>query len=57
MVVMNQKVLKSNDFVTYLGVYIDEKLTNKFSLQLAKHIAMLYQIRVYVISHTLNMLY
>ena len=26
-VVMNQKVLRSNDFVKYLGVYIGEKLT------------------------------
>ena len=41
------------DFVKYLGVYIDEKLTwsvhiNKLSLQLAKHNAMLYQICDYV---------
>ena len=59
---MNQKVLKRNDFVKYLGVYIDEKLiwsihSNKLSLQLAKHSATLYQIRDYVTPHTLNMLY
>ena len=50
---MNQKILKHNDFVKYLGVDIDEKLTwlvhiNKLSLQLAKHNAMLYQIHDYV---------
>ena len=61
-VVMNEKVLRRNDFVKYLGVYIDEKLTwfvhiNKLSLQLAKHNAMLYQIRYYATPHTLNMLY
>ena len=37
-VVMNQKLLERNDFVQYLGVYIDEKLTwsvhiNKLFLQ------------------------
>ena len=26
MVVMNEKVLRRNDFVKYLGVYVDEKL-------------------------------
>ena len=46
----------------YLGVYVDEKLTwsvhiNKPSLQLAKHRAMLYQIRDCVTQHTLYMLY
>ena len=59
---MNETVLRRNDFVMYLGVYIDVKLTwsvhiNKLSLQLAKHNAMLYQIREYVTEHTLNMLY
>ena len=59
---MNEKVLRPNDFVKYLGVYIDEKLTwsvhsNKLTLLLAKCIAMLYQIRDYVTPHTLNMLY
>ena len=59
---MNKKVLRPNDFVKYLGVFIDEKLTwsvhiNKLSLQLAKHNAMLYQIRDYVTEHTLNILY
>ena len=61
-VVMNEKVLRRSYFVKYEGVYIDEKLTwsvhiNKLSLQLAKHSAMLYQIRDYVTEHTLNMLY
>ena len=61
-VVMNENVLRRNDFVKYLVVYINEKLTwsvhiNKLSLQLAKHNAMLYQIRDYVTPHTLNMLY
>ena len=61
-VVMNENVLRRKDFVKYLGVYIDEKLTwsvhiNKLSLQLDKHNAMLYQIRDYVTPHTLNMLY
>ena len=59
---MNEKVLRRSDFVKYLGVYIDEKLTwsvhiNKLSLQLAKYNAMLYQIRDYVTEHTLNMLF
>ena len=61
-VVVNEKVLKRNDFVKYLGVYIDEKLTwsvhnNQLSLHLAKHNAMLYQIRDYVTEHTLIMLH
>ena len=56
-VVMNEKVLRRHDFVKYLGVYTDEKLTwsvhiNKLSLQLAKHNAMLYKIRDYVTPHT-----
>ena len=60
--VMNEKVLRRTDFVKYLSVYIDEKLTwsvhiSKLSLQLAKHNAMLYQICGYVTPHTLNMLY
>ena len=59
---MNENVLRCNDFVEYLGIYIDEKLTwsvhiKKLSLQLAKHNAMLYQIRDYVTPHTVNMLY
>ena len=42
---MNEKVTRRNDFVKYLGDYIDEKLTwsiriNKLSLQLAKDNAM-----------------
>ena len=52
-VVMNENVLGRNDFVKYLGVYIDKKMTwsvhnNKLSLQLAKHNTMLHQIRDYV---------
>ena len=44
--VMNEKVLRRTDFVKYLSVYVDEKLTwsvhtSKLSLQLAKHNAML----------------
>ena len=59
---MNQKLIKRNGFVQYLGVYIDEKLTwyvhiNKLFLQKARHYAMLYQIRDYVTPHTLNMLH
>ena len=59
---MDQKVLKRYDFVKYLGVYIDEKLTwsvhiNKLSLQLAKHSAMRYQIRYCVTTHSLNVPY
>ena len=56
-VVINEKVLRRHDFVKYLGVYTDEKLTwsvhiNKLSLQLAKHNVMLYKIRDYVTPHT-----
>ena len=60
-VVMNGNVLRRNDFVKYLGVYIHEKLTwfihiNKLSLHLAMHNAILYQIRDYLNQHSLNML-
>ena len=54
---MDEKVLKRNYFVKYLGVYIDEKLTwyvhiTKLSLQLVKHNAMWYQLRDYATPQT-----
>ena len=61
-VMLNQQEIKRSQSVTYLGLCFDEKLIwtehiNKLSLQLAKHGAMLYQIRDFVNQHTLSMLY